>query len=222
LHILIVDDTYSVSETIADYLELEGMTVDFAYHGEGALQLVEDNHYDAIIMDIMMPKMDGITAVKKLREELFCNTPIIFLTAKDQIEDKMASFKAGGDDYLVKPFALEELSLRIHALTLRGARQDVGQLTFADIQVDVKSGEVSCAGSTIKVSPIQLTILKVLIKKAPNIATRQEVNQAIWGDQPPSSDALRSHIYSLRNKLSEGQNHSRLETIHGQGFRLKS
>ena len=222
MHILIVEDTYSVAETIADYLELEGMTIDFAYHGESALKLVEENHYDVIIMDIMMPKMDGITAVKNLREELFCNTPIIFLTAKDQIEDKMASFKAGGDDYLVKPFALEELSLRIQALALRGARQDIGQLSFADISVDVKSGEVECDGKAIKVSPIQLTILKVLIKKAPNIVTRQEVNQAIWGDQPPSSDALRSHIYSLRTKLTEGKNHSRLETIHGQGFRLNA
>ena len=203
MHILIVEDTFSVAETIADYLELEGMTIDFAYHGESALKLVEDNHYDVIIMDVMMPKMDGITAVKKLRGELLCNTPIIFLTAKDQIEDKIASFKAGGDDYLVKPFALEELSLRIHALVMRGVRQDIGQLSFAGIRVDVKNGEVSCDGKIIKVSPIQLTILKVLIKKAPSIVTRQEVNQAIWGDQPPSSDALRSHIYSLRSKLAE-------------------
>jgi len=222
LHILIVDDTYSVSETIADYLELEGMSVDFAYHGEAALQLVADNHYDVIIMDIMMPKMDGITAVKKLREELFCNTPIIFLTAKDQLADKVASFNAGGDDYLIKPFALEELSMRIFALARRGVRQDIGLLTFADISVDVKSGDVRCNNQLIKVSPIQLTILKVLMKKAPNIVTRQEVNQAVWGDEPPSSDALRSHIYSLRTKLASGQQHSRLETIHGQGFKLKS
>lgn len=222
MHILIVDDTLSVSETIADFLELEGMTVDFAYHGEAAIELVKENHYDAIIMDIMMPKMDGITAVKKLREELFCNTPIIFLTAKDQLEDKMASFKAGGDDYLVKPFALEELCLRLLALASRGVRQDIGHLQFADINVDIKSGEVQCAGQAIKVSPIQLTILKVLLKKAPNIATRQEIAQAIWGDEAPSSDALRSHVYSLRNKLTAGKNESRLETIHGQGFRLKS
>lgn len=222
MHILIVDDTHSVAETIADYLELEGMTIDFAYHGEAALQLVQDNHYDAIIMDIMMPKMDGITAVRKLREELFCNTPIIFLTAKDQLEDKIASFKAGGDDYLVKPFALEELSLRLQALSHRGVRQNIGHLSFADISVDVKSGQVNCAGKNIKVSPIQLTILKVLLKKAPNIVSRQEVIQAIWGDESPSSDALRSHVYSLRTKLAEGQNESRLETIHGQGFRLKS
>ncbi|MGS0727968.1 response regulator transcription factor, partial [Shewanella sp. 0m-11] len=120
MKVLIVDDSHNLSETIADYLELEGMVIDCAYHGEAAINLLSENSYDVIIMDIMMPKLDGISAVRKLREDLYCNTPILFLTAKDSLEDKVAAFKAGGDDYLLKPFAMEELSLRLHALSNRG------------------------------------------------------------------------------------------------------
>ncbi len=222
MKILIVDDSHNVTETIADYLELEGMTIDCAYHGEAAVQLVGRHHYDVIIMDIMMPKVDGITAVKKLREELFCNAPILFLTAKDSLDDKVAAFTAGGDDYLLKPFALEELSLRLHALASRGPRQDVGNLSFADIVLNTKTNEVVRSGKAVKLSGIQLKIIKVLLRKAPGIVSRNEVISAVWGDDEPSSDALRSHIYGLRTALDKGFNETRLETIHGKGYRIKA
>lgn len=222
MKVLIVDDNHNIAETIADYLELEGMTIDCAYHGEAALNLVKENHYDVIIMDIMMPKLDGISAVKKLREEQFCNTPILFLTAKDQLEDKIAAFKAGGDDYLLKPFAMEELCLRLYALSNRGPRQDIGELKFADITINTRTDEVKRAETEIKLSRIQLKILKLLMRQAPSIVSRQEVIESIWGDETPSSDALRSHIYGLRNALDKGFETSRLETIHGQGYRIKA
>ncbi|AWK82184.1 TPA: response regulator transcription factor [Photobacterium damselae] len=222
MKVLIVDDNHNIAETIADYLELEGMTIDCAYHGEAALNLVKENHYDVIIMDIMMPKLDGINAVKKLREEQFCNTPILFLTAKDQLEDKIAAFKAGGDDYLLKPFAMEELCLRLYALSNRGPRQDIGELKFADITINTRTDEVKRAETEIKLSRIQLKILKLLMRQAPSIVSRQEVIESIWGDETPSSDALRSHIYGLRNALDKGFETSRLETIHGQGYRIKA
>ncbi|MBA5683193.1 response regulator transcription factor [Photobacterium damselae subsp. damselae] len=222
MKVLIVDDNHNIAETIADYLELEGMTIDCAYHGEAALNLVKENHYDVIIMDIMMPKLDGINAVKKLREEQFCNTPILFLTAKDQLEDKIAAFKAGGDDYLLKPFAMEELCLRLYALSNRGPRQDIGELKFADIIINTRTDEVKRAETEIKLSRIQLKILKLLMRQAPSIVSRQEVIESIWGDETPSSDALRSHIYGLRNALDKGFETSRLETIHGQGYRIKA
>ncbi|HIF9384562.1 TPA: response regulator transcription factor [Photobacterium damselae] len=222
MKVLIVDDNHNIAETIADYLELEGMTIDCAYHGEAALNLVKENHYDVIIMDIMMPKLDGINAVKKLREEQFCNTPILFLTAKDQLEDKIAAFKAGGDDYLLKPFAMEELCLRLYALSNRGPRQDIGELKFADITISTRTDEVKRAETEIKLSRIQLKILKLLMRQAPSIVSRQEVIESIWGDETPSSDALRSHIYGLRNALDKGFETSRLETIHGQGYRIKA
>ena len=221
MKILIVDDNYNIAETIADYLSLAGMTVDFAYNGLAAIQLLESERFDVIIMDIMMPKFDGIATVAKLREEMRCDTPILFLTAKDSLADKVAAFKVGGDDYLLKPFAMEELLLRIQALSSRGARQGVALLTFADISIDSKSELVCRDGKSIKLSRIQFKILHLLVKKAPQIVTREEVISSIWGDMPPSSDALRSHIYSLRHALNNGFTDSRLETVHGQGYRIK-
>ncbi|MCY9802871.1 response regulator transcription factor [Vibrio scophthalmi] len=222
MKILIVDDSHNVAETIADYLELEGMIIDCAYHGEAALKLVAEQHYDVIIMDIMMPKIDGISAVKILRQEQFCNTPILFLTAKDSLDDKVAAFEAGGDDYLLKPFAMQELSLRVKALASRGPRQDIGQLSFADITVNTQTDEVRRAGVVIKLSRIQRKILKELLRHAPAIVSRQELTDSVWGDDEPSSDALRSHIYGLRSALDKGFEQSRLETIHGQGYRIKA
>ncbi|EGU34949.1 two component transcriptional regulator [Vibrio sp. N418] len=222
MKILIVDDSHNVAETIADYLELEGMIIDCAYHGEAALKLVAEQHYDVIIMDIMMPKIDGISAVKKLRQEQFCNTPILFLTAKDSLDDKVAAFEAGGDDYLLKPFAMQELSLRVKALASRGPRQDIGQLGFADITVNTQTDEVRRAGVVLKLSRIQRKILKELLRHAPAIVSRQELTDSVWGDDEPSSDALRSHIYGLRSALDKGFEQSRLETIHGQGYRIKA
>lgn len=222
MKVLIVDDSHNLAETIADYLELEGMLIDCAYHGEAAINLLSENSYDVIIMDIMMPKLDGISAVRRLREDLYCNTPILFLTAKDSLEDKVAAFKAGGDDYLLKPFAMEELSLRVHALSNRGPRQDIGALSFADININTQTNIVTRADQPIKLSRIQLKILKILIKRAPGVVSRQDVCDAVWGDESPSSDALRSHIYGLRTALDKGFEQSRLETIHGQGYRLKA
>ncbi|MCG3885800.1 response regulator transcription factor [Photobacterium leiognathi] len=222
MKILIVDDNYQIVETISDYLELENNIVDCAYHGEGALKLIEDNHYDVIIMDIMMPKIDGISAVEKIRADLLCGTPILFLSAKDTLDDKIAAFKAGGDDYLLKPFAMEELCLRIQALANRGQRKDIGILSFADIQINNQTDEVRRDNQVIKLSRIQLKILKLLIRQAPNIVTRQQIMETIWGDESPCSDALRSHIYGLRNAIDKGFSESRLETIHGQGYRIKA
>ncbi|MGL0821100.1 response regulator transcription factor [Vibrio vulnificus] len=222
MKILLVDDNHNVAETIADYLELEGIIIDCAYHGEAALRLIETNHYDVIVMDIMMPKLDGISTVKKLREDYLCGTPILFLTAKQGLDDKIAAFTAGGDDYLLKPFAMQELSLRLHALANRGPRQDIGVLKFADITLDVKTEQVERQGQQIKLSRIQTRILKLLMKRAPAIVSRVEVIESVWGDEPPGSDALRSHIYGLRTALDKGFSESRLETIHGQGYRLKA
>ena len=220
MKVLVVDDNHAVVETIMDYLELEGMSADCAYNGESAINLISTQHYDVIIMDIMMPKLDGLSAVKKLRDEIYCSVPILFLTAKDSLQDKIAAFTSGGDDFLTKPFAMEELCLRLRSLANRGKRVGGGQLSFADITLNVATQQASRAGQPIKLSKIQLTILKVLLQRAPAIVSKDTLTQAIWGDDAPNSDSLRSHIYGLRSSLDQHFSDTRLETIHGQGYRL--
>lgn len=220
MNVLIVEDSQQIMETLTDYLEMEGMTVDCAYHGRAALQRIAEQNYDVIIMDIMMPKLDGIGAVQQIRQQYHCQTPILFLTAKDTIQDKTAAFEAGGDDYLVKPFAMKELLLRLEALTRRGLRQDLTQLKIADLLFDTVTGKVSRNNEPLKLSRIQLKILKLLMQKSPAMVTKQYLLDEIWGDDEPPSDALRSHIYALRTAIDGGHDKQLLETVHGQGYRL--
>lgn len=217
MKVLLVDDNKQVMETLCDYLEINGVTVDCAYNGQAALSLLTQQHFDVIVMDIMMPKLDGIDTVARLRSQLHCQTPILFLTAKDSLQDKEAAFAAGGDDYLVKPFALRELQLRLEALVRRGQRQDLNDLKFGDLQLNVQTLQAEQQGQLLKLSRLQLQILKILLKKAPAMVSRDYLTEQIWGDEEPASDALRSHIYAIRCQL---KGKTQLETVHGQGYRL--
>ncbi|QNF15226.1 response regulator transcription factor [Aeromonas jandaei] len=221
MKILVVEDNPQVAETIMDYLELAGHRLDCAYYGQAALQLLAEQRFDVIIMDVMMPRLDGLSTVARLREEGI-STPVLFLTARDSLEDKLAGFKAGGDDYLVKPFAMEELEVRLQALSLRGPRGDIGAITFGELTVDAASGQATRAGVPLKLGKIPFQILALLARRAPAIVTRQEVLDTVWGEEEPDSDALRSHIYALRNTLDKPFPTPMLETLHGQGYRLVS
>lgn len=220
MKILVVEDNLQVMETLTDYLELEGHLVDCAYNGLMALQVMDQQQFDVIIMDIMMPKLDGIATVQQLRQQQQLTTPILFLTAKDTIDDKVAAFEAGGDDYLVKPFAMKELMLRLDALCKRGNRQDVGQLQVGELLFDTLNNQVFRSDRLVKLSKLQQKILRLLMQKHPSMVSRQQIIDSVWGDEEPSSDALRSHIYAIRTALDQGFSHSILETVHGQGYRL--
>ena len=219
MKILVVEDSPQVAETVMDYLELAGHRVDCAYHGQAALQLLAEQRFDVIIMDVMMPRLDGLRTVERLRSDGIA-TPVLFLTARDSLDDKLAGFKAGGDDYLVKPFAMEELEVRLQALALRGPRSDMGALAFGGLEVGPAAGRATRAWVGVKLGKIPFQILSLLVKRAPHLVTRQEVLDTVWGDEEPDSDALRSHIYALRNALDKPFPSPMLETLHGQGYRL--
>lgn len=221
MKVLIVEDNHSIVETISDYLELMDVDIDCAYNGLAAIERLKQDHFDVVIMDIMMPKLDGINTVIQLRNDYHCDTPILFLTAKDTLDDKVNAFKAGGDDYLVKPFAMEELHMRLLALSNRGIRIDNSDLHFKDMTINIKTGTLKRQDQPIKLTPLQLKIVALLMKKAPNIVTKNEVIDTIWGEESPPSDALRSHLYAIRNAIDKQFDEPRLETIHGQGYRLK-
>lgn len=217
--LLIVEDNVQIMATLVDYLELDGYEIDCAYHGEAAFNFCQKARYDIMIVDIMMPKLDGIAFVTKLRQELGWQEPVLFLTAKDSLEDKTRAFQAGGDDYLVKPFALEELQMRLTALLKRSDFKQSESLCFNQLRFDRNQQSLYWNDRPVKMAPKQLKIVELLMQKAPNIVTRTELIEYVWGDEPPKSDALRSHLYAIRNTLSD-QHGSLLKTIHSQGFCL--
>lgn len=219
IQILIVEDNQQVMETMLDYLEMGDFEVDCAYDGQAAIELCRCNSYEVIVMDIMMPKLDGLQAMQIMRQELQLSTPTLFLTAKDSLQDKKLAFNSGGDDYLIKPFSMEELALRLIALSKRGGRRDMSSLVVGELRFDTLSNEITWGGNSIKLAPKQRAILKCLMQKHPQLVSRQTLVQQVWGEDEPRSDALRSHIYALRQTLNNGQQ-SMLQTMHGQGYRL--
>jgi len=220
LRILVVEDNVDIAENIGDYLEAQGHIMDFAMDGIGGLHLAITQEYDVLILDIMLPGMDGITLCNKLREAGGKQTPVLMLTARDTLSDKLEGFKAGADDYLIKPFALQELEARINALTKRAENVEKPVLHVADLELDTGSMKVLRAGKPIDLNRACLKILQMLMQAYPNVVPRNEIEATLWGDMPPGSDSLRSHIYILRRAIDKPFEQALLETMHGVGYRL--
>jgi len=220
LRILVVEDNVDIAENIGDYLEAQGHIMDFAMDGIGGLHLAITQEYDVLILDIMLPGMDGITLCNKLREAGGKQTPVLMLTARDTLSDKLEGFKAGADDYLIKPFALQELEARIKALTKRAEIVEKPVLHVADLELDTGSMKVSRSGKPIDLNRACLKILQMLMQAYPNVVHRNEIEDTLWGDMPPGSDSLRSHIYILRRAIDKPFEQALLETVHGVGYRL--
>jgi DNA-binding response OmpR family regulator len=220
LRILIVEDNIDLAENIGEYFEIQGHVTDFAMDGIGGLHLALTQDYDAIILDIMLPGMDGLTLCRKLKEESEKETPILMLTARDTLSDKLEGFDAGADDYLVKPFEFEELSARIQVLVRRSSHLKKKFIRIGDLEIDLGKMQVLRAGLPIDLNRACVTILTLLMKASPNVVSRKEIEHVLWGDMPPGSDALRSHIYSLRRAIDKPFKHHLIRTVHGVGYRL--
>ena len=220
LRILIVEDNADIAENIGDYLEQQGHVLDFAMDGIGGLHLALTHDFDIIVLDIMLPGMDGLTFCRKLRKEANKETPVLMLTARDTLSDKLEGFDAGADDYLIKPFALEELAARIRVLARRGGQTATALLRVADLEADTGKMQVQRAGCQIDLNRACFKILIMLMQAHPKVVTRKELEHALWGDTPPGSDALRSHIYALRSAIDRPFKYPLLETVHSVGYRL--
>ena len=218
--ILLVEDHDDLAATIGAFLEDSGFAMDYAADGSIALNLLEDNHYDMIILDLMLPKVDGMKVCKKLRDR-GDSTPILMLTARDQLDDKIEGFNAGADDYVVKPFETEELIARLRAL-IRRARGETGegQLKVGDLMFDPRLMRVERAGQRVTLSPTAMRILKVLMRESPRVVSREQIENELWGDTLPDSDTLRSHVYNLRKGIDRPFEHKLLHTVQGMGFKL--
>jgi DNA-binding response OmpR family regulator len=219
--ILIVEDHADIAEMVIDYLESRGFTADYAADGVTGLHLAVTNDYDAIVLDLMLPGMDGIKLCQKLREEARNKTPVIMLTARDTLDDKLNGLATGADDYLVKPFAIKELEARLHALIRRNRGELTREiLTVGDLTVDTSTLSVMRSGQELSLTPIALKILTVLMRASPAVVSRQDLERKVWGDILPDSDALKSHLYSLRKVIDKPFETALLHTIQGRGYKI--
>ena len=220
MRILVIEDNRDILANILDYLELKGFTADCAQDGLSGMHLALTQPYDLIVLDIMLPGMDGYQLCQKLRQEANNNTPIIMLTARDALDDRLKGLHAGADDYLVKPFALSELVARIEAVLRRSSGANKRVLEVADLRYNLETLEVSRAGQPLKLNPIGLKLLATLMQRSPAVVRREALEEALWGDDIPDSDSLRSHIHQLRQSIDKPFAITLLHTVHGVGFRL--
>ncbi|WP_137173094.1 response regulator transcription factor [Massilia sp. HP4] len=222
LSILIIEDNAGLAANIYDYLEACGHQPDAAPDGESGLGLLAINRYDAIVLDWMMPRMDGMTMLARLRQDRKSRIPVIVLTARDQLEHKLHGFLTGADDYVVKPVALAELEMRLRVLVqrTRGAVAESQVLEVADLRFDLGTLEVSRAGKTLAMTPVRRQLLELLMRRSPGLVRREELETLIWKDDVPDNDVLRSHMHMLRKAVDGDAPRKLLKTIAGSGYRL--
>lgn len=219
--ILIIEDNSDIAALTGDFLAHKGYSVDFAADGLTGLHLAVSHHFDVIVIDISLPGMDGYQICRYLRQNAKIDTPVIMLTARDTLDDKLQGFRAGADDYVVKPFDMLELEARIMAQVRRKNAELVKELLkVGDLEFDQSTLTVTRAGRTITLTPRTLKILEVLMRASPGVVSRQELERQIWGDERPDSDALRSHLYLLRKKIDKPFSRPLLKNLPGNGYQL--
>ena len=216
MHILVVDDEELIRAVIKNYLDTEAYTYDEADNGEEAVKLVENNNYDLIIMDIMMPKMDGYEAVKKIKA-INKNIPVIMLSARKEEEDKLQGFDYGIDDYVTKPFSPKELMARIKAVTKRTDKE--GRIKVGNIELDNKSYQVFINGENIDVTHTQFELLSLFLTNHNIALSRDKIIESIWGyDYEADDRTIDAHIKLLRAKLGKYRNS--IKTIRKVGYKF--
>lgn len=221
MRILVVEDNIDILANLHGFLEPLGYDIDSAHSGAVGLSLAVEQRYDAIVLDIMLPGIDGLQVCRQLRGSLAVTTPVLMLTARDTIQDKVAGFDCGADDYLVKPFSMVELDVRLRALQRRAAGgQSGGKLRLGDLEYDPRTYEATRAGHPLRLTPTGHRLLAALLRAAPQVLKREELEREVWGDDPPDSDALRTHVHALRQALDKPFDRPMLKTIPGIGFRL--
>ena len=220
MRILVIEDNRDIAANLGDYLEDRGHTVDFAADGVTGLHLAVVNDFDAIVLDLNLPGMDGLEVCRKLRQDARKQTPVLMLTARDALEQKLAGFESGADDYLVKPFALQEVETRLAVIQRRGKGASPRVLKVSDLEYNLDTLEVVRQGRSVNLNPTALKILQCLMEASPAVVTRQDLETRVWGEELPDSDSLRVHIHGLRAALDKPFDRPLIHTRHGIGYRL--
>jgi len=220
LRVLIIEDHLALRLTLAQLFETHGHHADFAADGSTGLQLALLDPPDVIVLDVGLPGMDGMRVCQQVRAQADRHIPILMLTARDTLNDKLQGFAAGADDYLLKPFANEELLARCVALSMRHRLGTKHRLVLGSLSIDRSAGLAYRFDRALELQRIPLHILIALAEAWPRVLSRSALVDKIWPDEIPPSDPLRSHLYSLRLALDKPFERPMLITVHGVGFRL--
>jgi DNA-binding response OmpR family regulator len=221
MYVLVAEDERRLSQVIRRVLEEEGHTVDAAYDGEEALAMAMDGTHDVIVLDVMMPAMNGVEVCQTLRRNRL-DTPVIMLTALDGVEDRVRGLDAGADDYLPKPFAFQELLARVRALGRRKVQaRDPDELSLEDLKLDLRRRRAERAGKTIELSPKEFSLLEFLMRNEGRVVTRTQILDHLWGyDYATDSNLVDVYIAYLRRKIDKGFDKKLVRTIRGVGYAL--
>jgi len=220
MYLLLIEDNPDLVENLNEFFEDRGHTVDIAYNGLTGLNFALSNVYDVIILDLMLPGMDGLEVCSRLRKEGH-TTPVLMLTARDTLNNKLEGFNSGTDDYLVKPFALPELEVRLNAL-VRRSRGEITQqqIVVEDLQFNPQTLRVTRSGQRIDLPPIPIKILALLMQRSPSVVSRELIEREIWGDGLPDSDTLRAHLHVLRSAIDRDFDMPLVHTVRGMGYQI--
>lgn len=219
---LIVEDHAALATNLLEFFDDSRYVLDFAPDGLTALHLAATNEYDVIVLDVMLPGVPGFEVCRRIRNDLHCSTPIIMMTSKDQLQDKEQGFTVGADDYLVKPFNLRELQLRVDALYRRKAGYSrTAEIGIPGIHFNPGTFMVRTdGGEQLELSGIAARIFEELIKAYPGFLSYAEIQDRVWGDREVDMNTLRTHVYSLRKLLQDTFRYPMIKTMHGRGYRL--
>lgn len=220
MRILLVEDDIDLAENIIDYFEIQNCMVNYATSGEAALKLLHEASYDSIILDVNLPGIDGFEVCKFVREKYHLNIPLVMLTARSMLADKTEGFQSGADDYMGKPFELAELKMRLDALHRRASSSMALKFCVEDLCVDPDRRTVMRGDKNIDLPPICFTILLKLIEKYPGIVTKEELEYAVWKDEPPMTDSLKVHFYTLRQLVDKPFGKQLLYSIRSRGYTI--
>ena len=221
MRLLLIEDHLDIAANISEYFEARGIHIEHEAEGVAGLQKALAEPFDAIVLDLMLPGLDGLALCRQLRQAGRTRVPVLMLTAKDLLEDKIEGFEAGADDYLVKPFSLIELDARLKALMRRAnVPQAPRVVSVADLTFDLDTLEAQRGGEPVKLNPTTRRLLMLLIQNTHRVVTRAELERELWGDQPPQGDFLRAHMHALRAAIDKNFSLKLLHTIHGTGYRL--
>ncbi|MDC8013833.1 response regulator transcription factor [Tahibacter soli] len=217
--ILLIEDQHDIAANIWDFLERRGYRIDHAADGEAGLAAALAGGFDVIVLDLGLPRLDGLDLCRRLREA-GRDTPILMLTARDTLDDKLRGFAEGADDYLVKPFAMKELEARIRVVHRRGQPLPGAALAVGDLTFDPSAMLAARGGRSMPLTRAQSALLERLMRRSPQIVGHRELIEAVWGDEGGDTAALHTHVYELRKLIDRPFAVALIQSVHGVGYRL--